>query len=150
MKNDKHKIIPSGYLVMKRGKEVLLSRRFNTGFMDGMYGLPAGHGEEFESLIDCAIREAKEEIGVNLKREDLRLGHIMNRYSGIYSKDCRIDGFFVLENYDENLHGPIVNMEPEKCDDLSWYAMDNLPENIIPYIKIALENINNKIIFSEV
>jgi 8-oxo-dGTP pyrophosphatase MutT (NUDIX family) len=146
----KHKIIPSGYVVIKRGGEVLLSRRYNTGFMDGMYGLPAGHGEEFESLIGCAIREVKEEIGINLKQSDLQLGHIMNRYSGKYSKDCRIDGFFVLENYDEDLHGPIVNMEPEKCDDLSWFPIDKLPDNIIPYIKIALENIDKKIIFSEV
>lgn len=173
----KHKVIPSGYVVLKRRRylkegekfedgnfvdEVLLLRRFATGYMDGMYGLPAGHGEAFESLIGCAIREAREEVGVNLWEENeisvekygvgtgLKLGHIMNRYSGKYSEDCRIDGFFVLENYDEKIHGEIKNMEVEKCDDLSWFPVSNLPNNIISYIKLALENMEKNILFSEV
>jgi hypothetical protein len=31
-------------------------------------------------------------------------------------------------------------MESQKCDDLSWFEINNLPENIIPYIKRAIEN----------
>ena len=40
-------------------------------------------------------------------------------------------------------------MEPNKCDDLAFYKLDNLPDNIIPYIKTALYNYKNNIIFSE-
>ena len=40
-------------------------------------------------------------------------------------------------------------MEPHKCDDLSWFDLNDLPENVIPYIKQAIQNILNKEIYSE-
>ena len=51
--------------------EVLLALRKNTGYNDGKYELPGGHVEEGEDLIDAMIREAKEELNINLKRENL-------------------------------------------------------------------------------
>jgi 8-oxo-dGTP pyrophosphatase MutT (NUDIX family) len=41
-------------------------RRVNTGWMDGYYGFPAGHKETGESFLDCAIREVKEEVGLDI------------------------------------------------------------------------------------
>ncbi len=40
-------------------------------------------------------------------------------------------------------------MEPEKCDDLSWFNINHLPENIVPYIKQAIDSFLNNIIYSE-
>lgn len=55
------------------------------------------------------------------------------------------DAFFVATDWT----GEIKNMEPEKCDDLSWFDMNNLPPNTIPYIKTVIENILNKKHYSE-
>lgn len=115
--------------------------------MDGNYSLPAGHMDKGETFTDCIIREAKEEIGVELLSQDLKVAHLMHRFSGSDWGDLgyRIDLFFIAEKW----QGKIENKEPDKCDDLQWFDLDNLPKNIIPYIKVALENIKNKIFYSE-
>jgi len=42
-----------------------------------------------------------------------------------------LDFFFSVEYREE----AIVNKEPEKCGALTWFPLDNLPDNTIPYIK---------------
>ena len=69
----------------------------------------------------------------------------MHRKSGTTENDERIDTFFIAEKWD----GEIVNKEPHKCDDLSWFDLDNIPENVIPYIKQAINGIKNKTYYSE-
>lgn len=63
----------------------------------------------------------------------------------------RLDGeervdFFV------NIHkwqGEPFNAEPEKCDDLLWSNVDQLPANTVPYVGQALINHFNQIKFDE-
>ena len=61
------------------------------------------------------------------------------------ANDERVDFFITAKKW----KGEPKNMEPHKCDDLRWFELDNLPENIIPYIKQAIGNIKNKIFYSE-
>lgn len=80
MKKERPKLIPTAYLVLVRENKILLSRRFNTGFMDGMYSFPAGHlRDDYETLIEAVVREAREEIGVEIDVADLELVHVMHR-----------------------------------------------------------------------
>lgn len=120
-------------------------RRANTGYQDGNYSLIAGHVDPGENFTQCMIREAQEEAGINLKPENLKVVHVMHRDSGAAEDNERIDVFFIAEKWD----GELTNREPHKCDDLSWFTLDNLPDNIIPYIKQALEAINNNNFYSE-
>jgi len=143
MPKERYRNIAAAYLVLVKDSKVFLQRRCNTGYEDGNYGMPAGHVEEKESFTGCVIREIKEEIGIDLKSEDLKVVHVMHRYGG--EKNERVDVFFTAEKYG----GEITNMELHKCDELSWHDLDNLPENIIPYIKKAIENVKNKVFYSE-
>ena len=147
MPKDRHREVPAAYVVLLREGKILLQRRFNTGYMDGYYSVPAGHVDKGETFTQCAVREAKEEIGAELNLQDLKLAHIMHRFSGGEWGELgyRIDLFFTVEKW----QGNIEIKEPEKCDDLKWFDLANLPENIIPYVATALENIKNKIIYSE-
>lgn len=75
------------------------------------------------------------------------MAHTMHRKAPENSvKNQRIDTFFVAKKWS----GEITNMEPHKCDNLSWFDINNIPENTIPYIKIALEHIKNNVFYSEI
>lgn len=139
---DRFKMIASGYVFFIREGSILLSKRKNTGYMDGWWSVPAGHIENNESLISGTIREIGEETGVRLTEKQIRLVHVMHRKED----DIRMDFFFVVEDWD----GDPVNIEPEKCEELRWFPIDQLPENAIPYIRIAVGNMKKKIFYSEV
>lgn len=130
----------AAYLILIKEERVLLLRRFNTGWQDGNYSLPAGHLEPRETIGECLSREIEEEIGLKLKQESIELVHIMHRmYSGY------IDFFFVshYQGIDP------LNKEPEKCDEFKWVSIIELPENIVPSVRFAIENYAKGITFSE-
>ena len=116
-------------------EKVLLLRRFNTGYEDGNYSVPAGHLEGNETVVQAAIREVREEVGVELRPDDLAVVGTMHRKFG----DERVDFFVSVSRW----AGAPSNREPGKCDDLSWFELDALPPNTIPYVRRALENSRN-------
>jgi 8-oxo-dGTP pyrophosphatase MutT (NUDIX family) len=120
------------HLFLVRGDEVLLLRRFQTGYEDGRYSVIAGHLDGGETVISAAIREAREEAGITLAAEQVQVVGVMHRRSN----DERIDFFVAALTWE----GEIINAEPHKCDELRWCALDHLPENVIPYVRRALEN----------
>jgi len=142
MQKERFKVIPSVYLVLIQDNKILLSRRHNTGYFDGNYSFPAGHLDGNETLKQAMVREAKEEISVILDPADLELVHIMNRR---IPDNERVDFFFTANKW----VGEPKIMEVEKCDDLNWFELNNLPQNIIPYIKQAIDSFLNNIIYSE-
>ena len=129
------------HLFFLRDSQILLLRRFNTGYEDGNYSVVAGHVDAGETVTQAAIREAGEEIGVDLSSQDIEIVHVMNRKSN----DERIDFFMVVKRW----VGEISNCEPEKCDQLAWYPIDDLPQNVIPYVRAAIEEFQTGNIFSE-
>jgi len=136
------KPIVSIYLILIENGKVLLLKRANTGYEDGNYGIPSGHLENNETIREGLQREVKEEIGIKINVDDLRLVHVMHRKE----KDIRVDFFFKVRKY----QGAPINNESEKCTDLRWFPLDKLPVNIIPYIKVAISKSMRKIIYSEI
>ena len=118
-------------IVDAKTSEYLLSRRQHTGFRDGMLSVVGGHVEDTESPVDCAIREAKEEVGVNLNTSDLGFAYVLDRIEG----DERIDFFFEVRLDKQQVN----NLEPEKCSELKWVDPHQLPHDVIPYIKQAID-----------
>ena len=145
MAKERHKAVPASYLVLIEANKVLLLRRFNTGYEDGNYSMPAGHVDKGETFTECIVREANEEAGIILKTEDVKMACIMYRKAVAGEESDRIDAFFVAKKWD----GEIINKEPNKCNDLSWFDLNNIPENTIPYIKHAIKCINKNIFYSE-
>lgn len=133
------------FLVLKRivdgKKEVLLQRRCNTGYMDGKYDMAcSGHLEAGEPLAMAVVREANEEIDILIDPKDLELVSIIHPYQEDY-----INIFFSTQKYT----GTPKIMEKEKCDDLNWFEINNLPDNTIERIKNVLKNMQNGIIYDD-
>ena len=127
---DRFKLIAEVHLLLYRGSDILLLRRFNTGYQDGNYSVVAGHVDGDEPIGQAMIREAKEEAGIFLEPDALTFAHVMHRRDG----GERVSFFFRATRWT----GAITNCEPEKCDDLRWFPRSQLPKNMVPYVRDAI------------
>ncbi len=132
MRKMRFQMTVAAHLLLVKDSKILLLRRFNTGYEDGNYSVVAGHADGNEDIKTAMIRETKEEAGIKITANNLKFASVMHRKSD----DERIDFFFVADSWE----GEVRNMEPHKCDDLSWFDINNLPSNTIPYVKRAIEN----------
>lgn len=142
MSSEKFLVRSAVYLMLLKEDKILLAKRFNTGWMDGKYSLVAGHLDGNEPVSSAMIREAKEEAGITIEKDDLTPATVIHRK---FPGEEYVDFFFVCKKWTGN---PTI-MEKDKCDEMSWVSLDNLPDNLLPYIREALNNYKNRISFSE-
>src|SRR5258708_3419242 len=133
---ERFKIIPEVFLLLIKDANILLSRRFQTGYEDGNYGLPAGHGEYGETMREGTTREAKEEIGIDIDPQDLDFAITQHRWApDLGNTHARVGFYFTPKKFIGTPH----NAEPEKCDDLRSFPLDQLPNNIVPHVRAVIE-----------
>jgi 8-oxo-dGTP diphosphatase len=106
-------------IIIKNGK-LLLGKRKNV-YGDGSWGLPGGHLEYGEKLVEAAKRELKEEIGV--EAAGLEFAGIID---DIRPHQHYLQVTFRLKEAPEE----VKNIEPERCEEWRYFDLDNLPENI--------------------
>lgn len=70
---------------------------------------------------------------------DIIIFQVMHRKS----EEERVDFFFLIERW----QCEITNHEQPKCDKLGWFALNLLPDNVIPFLKKAQENYQNGIVY---
>jgi len=129
---ERFKLVSAVHIFLIRDGKLLLLRRFNTGYEDGNYSVVAGHLNGDEEVKTAVIREAHEEVGIRIAPADLQVVGVMHRKSN----DERVDFFLTAASWS----GEITNMEPDKCDRLAWFAVQDFPENVIPYVRRAFDN----------
>lgn len=117
-------------LVLTSGSQVLLALRHDTGAFDGQWNVPSGKLEAGEDVVAGMLRETREEIGLALPREDLRLATVAHLR---YPYDPARLGLFFHVRHDPERHGEPVNAEPHKCKEIRWFPVDGLPINTVPY-----------------
>jgi 8-oxo-dGTP diphosphatase len=127
-------VTPAVFLILQNEQGLILTmQRHNTGHMDGQFGLPAGHVDGGETFAAAMIREAREELGIEIAESDLEFEHIIHKQleDGVE----RVDIYFSAQKWT----GEIAIMEPQKCSQLKWQYGDEL--EIIDYIRHVLVQI---------
>ena len=129
-------------LILRKNQKVLLIRRYNTGYDDGLYACAGGGIDGNETMTQAIIREANEELGIILKKENLKTVHALH----IKNNGGEYINFFVETT---KWQGDPQIMEPNKCDNINWFSVDKLPQNIMPSVKHVIEAVNKKHFYSE-
>lgn len=130
-------LVPSAYVFLRRGEEVLLQLRADTGYMDGHWAAgAAGHVEAGESVLSAAAREAREELGVRIAPADLQPLTSVHRTDGTLRPiEQRVDWFFAAQRW----QGRPRALEPAKCADLRWFPFAQLPSPVPAYELAVLQ-----------
>ena len=126
--------------------QILLHRRKNTGYKDGEWDLAgSGHVDENETAKMAVIRECAEELGIEVKIEGLSFAHLSHRVNDTGGRTY-YDIYFEFNKYD----GIPKIMEPDKCSELKWFNINNLPDDIMDIRKVVLDNYKDNIQYSEI
>ncbi|MDJ0344936.1 NUDIX domain-containing protein [Streptomyces sp. H10-C2] len=132
-----HQNIVGVHLLFENDGQVLLGKRLNTSYAQGVYHVPAGHLEPGEPVTAGAAREAYEELGVVIDDEfDLELVHVVHQHDGDDGRD-RLQLFFRVLAHS----GVITTQEPDRCAGWEWHSLHALPEPLVGYTRTALDAI---------
>ena len=118
------------HVLVWRNDRFALLKRANTGFMDGYYALPGGHQDQGESVSEAAVRECREELGIDAVSLEpvCVLPYRSGRHQGV-------NFLFSCRRYEG---APGIN-EPELFSELCWTARGALPAPLADWIPPALE-----------
>jgi len=134
--------VPAAYVVFLRegpnGAEVLLHLRQGTGYMDGHWATIAGHVEAGESVLAAAVREGREEVGVEIAEADLVPLTVMQRTQNNDDPiEERVDFIFTCRLW----IGEPRRAELDKSAALGWFPLSDLPSPVVPHELLVLERL---------
>ncbi len=140
MPSGRFSLVPATYVLLLRdgsgGDEVLLQRRQNTGFMDEHWAASAaGHVEAGESCVAAGVREAGEELGIEVGAADLEPLCVVHRHQETDRPiDQRVDFFFSCRRWSGE-----PDLLERKASALQWYDLRRLPEPVVPHERVVLD-----------
>ena len=112
-------------LLERADGRILLARRSGVSYGNGQWGPPGGHTDPGESLAAAAVREAREEIGVEIAAEDLAVVGVQHYLdAGVHG----LDVFFRARRW---------TGEPQpvaECSEVGWFAPDDLPPDALAWL----------------
>lgn len=104
---------------VRKGGKVLFGMR-KGGYGAGEWCSPGGKMEMNESPEECAIRETKEETGLEIRNV---------RFMTITNDIHPVGTHYVTINFVADwTHGEVQNLEPDKCEKWEWFTWESLPE----------------------
>ncbi len=118
--------IGTGVLILKDWK-ILIWKRSNTSLWNNKYWLPWGHLDFWESILECWIREVKEETWLDIDLKDIL---ILDFTEDIFEGKHYITFFMIVEKFSWTISTP----EPDKHKEwiwLEWEEILNIWNNLL-------------------
>ena len=114
---------PCAIVLVKRGDEFLLIRKPEWG--EGRFSLVAGFLDFGESLEECAVREVKEETGIDV---------VNVRYVGSQAWPFPSQ---LMAGFVADYAGGDIVVDTKEIDDARWFSRSHLPASFPPRRSIA-------------
>ena len=76
--------------------------------------------------------------------EPFEVGHLLQVVHRA-DRDERVSFFFSALRW----RGEPRNLEPHKADDFRWFPLDHLPDNMVPYVRAAIERWRAGVLYGE-
>ncbi len=118
-----------GVMIFKDGKVLLTMRKGSHGA--GTYSFPGGHLEYMESFEDCAVRETKEECGIEIKNIRFLFVTNVKKYAPKHYVHIGLSA--------EWKSGEPRVMEPAKAEEWNWYGLDNIPVPLFEFSRLSFD-----------
>lgn len=122
-------------IVVKEARILLIKRNDN-----GLWGMPAGSVELYESPQEAICRELQEETGLKTTISEVKLLNVFGGESFTYTYpngDCcsNVTTSFLITQFS----GELLK-RTEESEDCRFFAMDQLPRNIVHHEKIMIDD----------
>lgn len=112
--------------VLNDKNQVLLQKRSaNKRFNPNKWALCAGHVEAYESLEDAAIREIKEEIGLDISKEDLH--EYLKKEITLRESNSKITYFYYIKT---NKKEDEFIIQTDELSEVKWFDIDQVIDMI--------------------
>jgi 8-oxo-dGTP diphosphatase len=120
-----------GVMILKDGKVLMTKRKGSHGA--GEYSFPGGHLEYMESFEDCAVRETREECGLEIK--NIKFSYLTN------VKKYAPKHYVHIGLVAEWASGEPQTLEPDKAETWEWFDLNNLPDApTFEFCKLAFDS----------
>lgn len=119
MHNERPKVGLGIYIFNSDNKLLLLKRQGSHGA--GTWTAPGGHLEYGQSFLDCARMEAMEESGLRINEIE-----VLGVTNDIFESEGK--HYITVHCLALSWEGEAKIMEKEKCLDMGWFSLDELPE----------------------
>jgi 8-oxo-dGTP diphosphatase len=124
-----------GVMIVKEGRVLMMKRKGSHGA--GESGFPSGHLEYMESFEECAIRETREECGIEIK--NINFSYLVN------VKKYNPKHYVYIGLVADWVSGEPLNLEPDKAEEWKWYDFNDLPSGPdFEFCKLAFDAYKNQ------
>ena len=109
--------------ILRRNDKILICRRGPGGSCGYLWEFPGGKIEPGETGEDCAVRECREELGVEIQLQGLREETVYEYPDGPYGF-AFYDGVIISGEPEKKVHLEIRWVSPEELTDFSFCPAD--------------------------